>query len=131
MKVSFDFDNTITSIKWTDDYGFCFGGFNLDTINKMRMHISNNDDVCILTSRSKVAENKRKYYEVDPDSHTVIDISIQYFFDNFGINVPILFADSKSKKEHIVDNNISLHYEDDVIEVNDIGNACVCVLLEY
>lgn len=126
MKVSFDFDNTLTNVSWDDDFGFIFKSFNIPIIRKMQDHISKGDMVFILTSRNENAEKNRP--QIDVRDNKIIEVSIQHFMDTFDIGgISILFADKLSKKDLIILNDIELHHEDDIIEINDIGDACVCV----
>lgn len=120
MKISFDFDNTLTVMRFNPDDGiFCdFHGPNLVMVQCAAAHIENGNDVFVITSRNESVASKTE---------------ILRFLSNHGLSLSISglhFTNGQLKAGLINRMGIDRHYDDDEEEISMLPEACEGILVK-
>ena len=120
MKVSFDFDNTLTVMRFNPDEGiFCdFHGPNLVMIQCMHAHVENGNEVHVITSRNETAESKTEILRLLTSHGLAFKVS--------GIH----HTNGQPKADLIKSMGVSRHYDDDPDEISVLPDDCDGILVK-
>ena len=120
MKVSFDFDNTLTVMKFNPDEGiFCdFHGPNLVMIQCMHAHIENGNEVHVITSRNESAKSKTEIMRLLTNNGLIKKIG--------GIH----FTNGDLKVGVINSLGVKRHHDDDPTELGALPKECEGILVK-
>ena len=120
MKVSFDFDNTLTVMRFNLDEGiFCdFHGPNLVMIQCMHAHVENGNEVHVITSRNESTQSKTEILRLLTSHDLAFKVS--------GIH----HTNGALKADMISAMGISRHYDDDPEEIANLPEECEGILVK-
>ena len=120
MKVSFDFDNTLTVMRFNPDEGiFCdFHGPNLVMVQCMHAHIENGNEVHVITSRNESAQNKTDVLRLLTNEGLAMKVS--------GIH----FTNGQLKAGLINSMGVQRHHGDDPEEIAMLPESCEGILVK-
>ena len=120
VKVSFDFDNTLTVMRFNPDEGiFCdFHGPNLVMIQCMDAHLQNGNEVHVITSRDESTASKTEIMRLLANNGLVRKIEA------------IHFTNGQLKAGLIRKLGIFRHYDDDPEEIAALPPSCDGVLVK-
>lgn len=111
-KISFDFDNTI-AMSYMDISGEIpmpiFQSYNDKIIKKIKNHIKDNDDIYIVTARTKALEDK--YPDQCIEYHLEKLGLLDYFWPD-----KVIYTAGAPKKDILTKLNVSKHYDDSIEE---------------
>lgn len=119
-KVSFDFDNTLTVMRFNPEEGiFCdFHGPNLVMIQCMHAHASNGKEVHVITSRNESVASKTEIMRLLANNGLIRKVA--------GIH----FTNGDLKAELIEKMGIFRHHDDDTEELAALPESCEGILIK-
>ena len=119
-KVSFDFDNTLTIMRFNPDDGiFCdFHGPNLVMIQCMHAHAANGKEVHVITSRNESVASKTEIMRLLTNNGLIRRVS--------GIH----FTNGELKAELIKKLGVFRHHDDDPDEIAALPKSCEGILVK-
>ena len=122
MIVTFDFDNTIAmSHMVLDDDGevtYEFDGYNNVIVDKIKQHISNRDEVYIVTSRVKAKEGMFPNDTVPKHLH---NLGVQGYF----LPDRLFYTNSQPKIQVLRRLGSQLHWDDDIEEMISLKSSSI------
>ena len=120
VKVSFDFDNTLTVMRFNPDEGiFCdFHGPNLVMLQCMHAHIQNGNEVHVITSRTESTASKTEIMRLLANNGLVRKIEA------------IHFTNVQLKAGLIRKLGIFRHHDDDPEEIAALPPSCDGILVK-
>ena len=117
--ITFDFDNTI-AMSYIDfesgDVNYVFQGYNQPIINLIRQHISDGDEVFIVTSRKKDKEAE------DPDDMVTVHLKKLGLYSYFLPN-RLIYTNGALKINTLKKIGSQVHWDDDVEEMISLKNS--------
>jgi ADP-ribose pyrophosphatase YjhB (NUDIX family) len=117
--VTFDFDNTIAMSYMdleSEDPDFVFQGYNQPIIDMIRQHISNGDEVYIVTSRKKNKEDQ------DPDDMVPTHLK-KLGLDSYFLPNRLFYTNGRPKIDILRQIGSQIHWDDDVEELIALKNT--------
>lgn len=121
MVVTFDFDQTLTKVRWCDDEE-CFvpDGPHLFWLNVLRTHLHMGDEVHIVTTRDDTSTLRQEIRE-----HLI------EHFGSKGATIPIHMTNGKLKRRVLAKLGSDRHFDDDEDEINNLPEGCQGVLIPW
>ena len=122
MIVTFDFDNTIAMshmvIDADGDVTYEFDGYNNVIVDKIRQHISNGDEVYIVTSRVKAKEGMFPDDTVPKHLH---NLGLQGYF----LPDRLFYTNTQPKIQTLRRLGSQLHWDDDIEEMISLKSSSI------
>jgi len=117
MIVTFDFDDTLTHTQWDEKWEeFRFVGPNLGTIESLKKHLSDGDEVHIVTSRvgPKSVDDTREGWPGQPSVGTFLR---EFMGDVLEQITGVHFTSGNLKWKKLVELGSEKHFDDDPCEL--------------
>jgi hypothetical protein len=119
-KVSFDFDNTLTVMRFNPDEGiFCdFHGPNLVMIQCMHAYVEMGREVFVVTSRNESVKSKTEIMRLLTNNGLIKKVA------------GLRFTNGAPKADTISSLGITRHYDDDPDEIAALPESCEGILVK-
>ena len=121
--VTFDFDNTIAMSYMdleADDPKYVFQGYNKPIIDIIRQHISDGDEVYIVTSRKKATQFQ------DPNDTVLVHLE-KLGLDSYFLPNRLFYTNGKPKLDVLRQIGSQIHWDDDIEELVALKNTEITI----